>query len=621
MRIVGGYVIRKFRVKTLKVIGRKLVKSMDLQNFYSGNEWEAYRYFGAHMEEGGVFFRVYAPSAQRVMLIGEFSGWQELPMSCQGRGGIFTLFVPGAREGQMYKYRIFHYNGRVVDKADPYGYGMELRPASASIIRNLYGFSFSDEEWMSHREKGYNRPVHIYEMHFGSWRANGDRWYRYEEMAQVLIPYLQEMGYTHVELLPVMEHPMDESWGYQCTGFFAPTARYGDLNGLKSFVNACHRAGIGVILDFVVVHFAVDDYGLADFDGGALYEQSDDPSGRSEWGSCLFAHGRGEVASFLRSCANYWLTEYHFDGLRFDAVSNIIYWNGRQECGVNGEALQFVQGLNAGLRARHPDVVLIAEDSTNYLKVTAPVEYGGLGFDYKWDLGFMHDMFEFFGCPPEQRRQRYHSLHFSMHYFYNELYMLAFSHDESVHGKKTVLDKMYGGYEEKFAQCRALFLYMIAHPGKKLQFMGNEIGQFREWAEYRPQDFEVLEEFPMHRGFRRFCRDLNQIYLHHPALYEGEYDSRCFTAVVDDGRWDLVYAFQRAAGGERLFAIFNFGPESYERYMVRLPGCGRLKELIHTDSDIYGGGTSSHTEELPVRNGQCLIALKPYSGRLFMEEN
>lgn len=590
---------------------------MNIDDFYSGNEWKAYEYFGAHIQEDGVQFRVYAPKAKKVTVIGEFNYWYDTELSCQGRGGIFEGKIPSAREGQMYKYRIYHHDGSVTDKADPYGYGMELRPCSASIIRNRNGYTFTDEEWMQQTDKGYNRPMHIYELHFGSWRAKEGRWYRYEEMAEDLIPYLKEMGYTHVELLPLAEHPMDESWGYQCTGFFAPTARYGTCDGLKEFVNQCHMAGIGVILDFVMVHFAVDDYGLRMFDGASLYELPFDDMDTSEWGSYNFAHGKGEVASFLKSCADYWLTDYHFDGLRFDAISNIIYWRGRQECGVNEKALQFVQSLNEGIHQRHPHVILFAEDSTSYLKVTAPVAYGGLGFDYKWDLGFMNDTLRFFSYSPKERREHYSELLFSMHYFYKELYLLEFSHDEVVHGKKTILDKMYGDYEEKFAQCRTLFLYMMTHPGKKLNFMGNEIGQFREWAQYRPQDFEELKPYPMHQMFTRFCRDLNQVYLHHPALYEGEYNRDCYRNILDDRAADLVYAYMRSAGGERVIAVFNLGAVTYRNYVVRMEGNHLLRQIIHTEQTIYGGMGEGAHKEIPVRNGQFIIDLPAYSGCLF----
>lgn len=652
---------------------------MNINDFYNGNEWNAHGYFGAHIEESGVRFRVYAPKALRVTVIGEFNFWHDTELAREGRGGIYSALVPEAREGQMYKYRIYHQDGTCTDKADPYGFGMEQPPCTASIIRRRDGFTFTDEAWMNNRDKLYDRPMNIYELHFGSWRRkkvtagsggldsssesslhnvdldtcdsnkkntdikgkyNGlhktknssdkpwrkyeeiveEHWYRYEELGEVLIPYLKEMGYTHVELLPLCEHPVDASWGYQATGFFAPTARYGTCDGLKAFVNECHNAGIGVILDFVMVHFATDDYGLNHFDGGELYEMPESDVTLSEWGSYNFFHAKGEVASFLKSCADYWLNDYHMDGLRFDAISNIIYWRGRQECGVNERALEFVRSINAGIKMRHPHAILFAEDSTAYLKVTAPVEYGGLGFDYKWDLGFMHDTLDFFSYPPQVRREHYDQILFSMHYFYNELYLLAFSHDEVVHGKKTLLDKMYGAYEEKFAQCRAMFLYWYSHPGKKLSFMGNEIGQFREWAEYREQDFDVLSEFPMHNMFARFCRDLGLTYISHSALYEGEYNRDCFRYTINDRRDELVYAFERNAGGERVFAIFNFGDIGFDSYEVRLSGNHILKELINTDASIYGGEWKNGMENVQVRNGRCTLRLAPYSGRLFVVE-
>ena len=625
---------------------------MNLNDFYNGNEWKAYEYFGAHLEDEGVRFRVYAPRAKRVTVIGEFNFWHDTELSCEGRGGIYSGVIPQAKEGQMYKYRIYHQDGSVTDKADPYGFGMELRPCSASIIRRRDGFSFTDHEWMNNNDKKYDRPLNIYEIHFGSWRRKKtaitdnrwdtydghhnsgwntggydnntdgnmmieERFYTYREMADVLIPYLKDMGYTHVEIMPLFEHPLDESWGYQATGFFSPTSRYGTCDDLKYFVNECHAQGIGVILDFVLVHFATDDYGLNNFDGGSLYELPASDVTYSEWGSYNFFHAKGEVASFLKSCADYWLSDYHFDGLRFDAVSNIIYWRGRSECGVNEKALQFVQDLNLGIKQRHPHVILFAEDSTTFLKVTAPVEYEGLGFDYKWDLGFMHDTLDFFAASYAGRRERYDKLLFSMHYFYNELYLLAFSHDEVVHGKKTILDKMYGGYEEKFASCRAMFLYWYTHPGKKLSFMGNEIGQFREWAEYREQDFDVLSQYPLHNAFSRFCRDLNRVYMYHPALNEGEYNSLCFNYVISDRRDDLVYAFERAAGGDRILAVFNFGERDFDNYEVNVKGNHMLKEIINTDAKIYGGDYTIDNEEIRIRNGRCYMRLKACSGRLF----
>lgn len=592
---------------------------MNLDDYYNGNEWYAYKYFGAHVTEDGVQFRVYAPHAVRVTLIGEFNQWHESEMNVEGRGGIYSLKVKNAKPSHMYKYRIYNRDGSATDKADPYGFLMELRPCSASIVVDENNYKFEDALWMNIRDKMYNKPMNIYEIHFGSWKAKGNRWYRYDELGDELIPYLKDMGYTHVELMPINEHPHDGSWGYQSTGFFAPTSRYGTPEGLKKFIDQCHQAGIGVLLDFVLVHFAVDDYGLKYFDGSPLYELPFDDVERSEWGSYNFAHGKGEVASFLKSCGNYWLSEFHFDGLRIDAVSNIIYWGGDVSRGVNKEALAFVQSFNEGLHNLHPKAVLIAEDSTSFLKVTAPVQYEGLGFDYKWDLGFMHDTFDFFKRNPEERRSHYEDLLFSMHYFYNELYLLAYSHDENVHGKKTILDKMHGDYEEKFANARALYVYMMTHPGKKLHFMGNEIGQFREWGEYRPQDFDVLEQYPMHQKFKRFFRDLNHIYNYHPALYDGEYDSACFRYIVNDRPEDLVYAYERCAGGERIFVVLNLSEQHYVNYRILLQGNHQLEELMNTDREIYGGTTASTKPTIEVRNNQCFMDLPAYSGRIFKE--
>ncbi|MCR5701901.1 MAG: 1,4-alpha-glucan branching protein GlgB [Lachnospiraceae bacterium] len=600
---------------------------MNIDDFYNGNEWKAYEYFGAHPEKDGVRFCVYAPRAKKVSVIGEFNYWRDTFMDCEGRGGIYSIFIPEAKEGQMYKYRIYHHDGTVTDKADPYGFGMELRPCSASIIRRRDGYVFSDDEWMRDCDKRYDRPLNIFEMHFGSWKKTSEEmdglhniWYRYEEMGEVLIPYLKDNGYTHVEIMPLFEHPLDESWGYQSTGFFAPTSRYGTCDGLKSFINDCHNAGIGVILDFVMVHFATDDYGLKTFDGGDLYELPQSDITMSEWGSYNFFHAKGEVASFLKSCADYWLSDYHFDGLRFDAISNIIYWRGRQECGVNEKALEFVKSLNRGIKDRHPHAILFAEDSTTYLKVTAPVEYDGLGFDYKWDLGFMHDTLDFFACPVDERRNRYDQLLFSMHYFYNELYLLAFSHDEVVHGKKTLIDKMYGSYEDKFAQYRAFYLYWYTHPGKKLSFMGNEIAQFREWGEWREQDYDVLMQFPMHRMFARFSKDVGLTYLSHRALNEGEYNSACFNYIINDRRDDLVYAYERVAGGEKILAVFNFGGRDYRDYEIKIAGNHQLNELINSNAEIYGGSDKGNMINVPVRNNRCYVNLAAYSGRLFVVE-
>ena len=440
----------------------------------------------------GRYFALFAPNAERISVIGEFNNWNETPMQKVHDGNFWECWIDNANKGMLYKYKIYARGGGVTDHCDPFGYYAELRPNSASVIFDSGEFVFSDEAWMKKRTASLDKPLNIYELHFGSWRKKtkeNEGWYSYKELAGLLIPYLRENGYNYVELMPLSEHPFDGSWGYQNTGFFAPTSRYGTPDELRAFVNECHKNGIGVLMDFVPVHFAVDDYGLANYDGTALYEYPNCDVGYSEWGSCNFMHSRGEVRSFLQSSAHYWISEYHFDGLRMDAVSNLIYWQGNQERGVNKMALQFLQTMNQGLKERFPSVMLIAEDSSSYPGVTKAVWEGGLGFDYKWNMGWMNDTLNYFRTAPEYRRDHYHKLTFSMMYYYNEHYLLPLSHDEVVHGKATIIQKMNGDYERKFPQVRALYMYMYAHPGKKLNFMGNEIGQFREWDEKREQDW------------------------------------------------------------------------------------------------------------------------------------
>ena len=421
---------------------------MNIQDFYIGKSFDAYEFFGAHKIGDKILFRVYAPNAAKVSLVGEFNDWQEEAMEQQHQSGIYSITSEKARVGMMYKYCIHTRDGQVVYHCDPYGFAMELRPNTASYIVDLDEYKFNDDEWMNNRDKCYNKPLNIYEIHMGSWMTRKDKdinngWYRYNEIADRLINYVKENGFTHIEIMPLCEHPVDCSWGYQNTGFFSPTSRYGTNRDLKELIDKCHRANVGVILDFVPVHFAVDDYGLAKFDGTELYEYPHRDVGASEWGTCNFIHSRGEVCSFLQSSANYWLKEYHFDGLRMDAISRAIYWQGNPARGVNSCAINFIRNMNDGLHKLHPTAMIIAEDSTAYPKVTAPVEYNGLGFDYKWDLGWMNDTLEYFKIPPKERPNHYYKLTFSMEYFYNELFLLPFSHDEVVHGKATIIQKMW----------------------------------------------------------------------------------------------------------------------------------------------------------------------------------
>ena len=591
----------------------------NMTDFYKGESFNAYEYFGAHLCGDNCVFRLYAPSAARVEVIGEFNGWEGWELKRNINANVFEGEFSGVGQGMMYKYRIYTLNNVCTEHCDPYGRAMELRPGSASIICEDTGFCFTDDWWMSERDVGYDRPVNIYEVHLGSWRRKDDSsWYTYAELGEMLAPYLNDNGYTHVEIMPICEHPVDESWGYQTTGFYSPTSRYGSPNELKQMINHLHSCGIGVILDFVPIHFAVDGYSLSRIDGTELYEYPSD-TGVSEGGSYNFKFGRGEVCSFLKSAADYWLREFHFDGLRVDAVSRAIFWLGDPKRGVNGRAIEFISSMNSGLAKRHKGIMLIAEDSTDYLKVTAPSEYDGLGFSYKWDMGWMNDTLSFFKLPPVHRANNIEKLKFSMHYFYNELYMLPLSHDEVVHGKATIIQKMWGDYEVKFPQARLLYLYMYAHPGKKLNFMGNEIAQFREWDEKVQQDWSILK-YPLHDAFFRFIRDLCRVYRYNEPLFNGEYNMANFKWHEIDAYGALV--FERGyEDGERCLVCMNFIDMPIENCKLEVENCSSLKLLINSDADIYGGSTEMDKSgitilEYSTESSTLLLNLPPFSGQI-----
>lgn len=587
---------------------------MDFYNFYMGNEFEAYRFLGAHFAGGATTFRTFAPKAEKIAVIGEFNNWTETPMNKIYDGNFWECVIPHTEEGQMYKYRIYKNDGSYIDHCDPYAFFSEQRPGNASRIAKLSTSIFRDKRWVNSRGEHFDKSVNIYELHFGSWkRKEDDEPYSYAELAKFLIPYLKENGYNYVELMPLNEYPADASWGYQATGFFSPTSRYGTPDELREFVNECHKNHIGVIMDFVPVHFAVDDYALWNYDGTALYEYPHVDVGINEWGSCNFMHSRGEVRSFLQSAAYYWLKEFHFDGLRFDAVSNLIYWQGNSERGENKSAVEFIKNLNSGLKERFPDVMLIAEDSSAYPNVTKPVSKGGLGFDYKWDMGWMNDTLDYFRLAPQDRTAQYHKLTFSMMYFYNERFILPFSHDENVHGKATIIQKMNGDYEDKFPQARALYLYMMTHPGKKLNFMGNEFAQFREWDESREQDWDILR-YPIHDAFCHFMKELNHIYLNNPALWN-DYSSDGFEWIDCHLEKKCVYSFCRKCKGQKLIAIFNFS-DTFADYALKLDDKEKLVLLIDTDEQKFGG--NSITEKIATgKNGSIVLSLPPFSGRLY----
>lgn len=616
---------------------------MDIYEFYSGRSFDAYRELGAHVKKevtgkktvvSGVKFVTYAPNALGVNVIGEFNDWNETVMERCYDGSFFKVFVPEARPGMMYKYKIYHRDGSSMEHCDPYGFGMELRPAFASIIRDMDTYRFHDAKWMKNRSVCQGSPLNIYEVHLGSWRtkpvfdeqgnpltpeeiAESNRveesWYTYKEIAPMLAEYVKEQGYNYVEFMPLSEHPSDQSWGYQNTGFFSPTSRYGTADDLKEMIDILHQHNIGTILDFVPVHFALDGYGLARYDGTALYEYPSNDVGYSEWGSMNFIHSKGEVRSFLQSAANYWLSEYHFDGLRMDAISRIIYWMGDKSRGVNDRAVDFIRNMNQGLKDRHPSIILCAEDSTDFKGTTKETKYGGLGFDYKWDMGWMNDTLNFFRTLPFVRGEHYHDLTFSMMYNYNERYLLPLSHDEVVHGKATIIQKMAGMYEEKFPQAKALYAYMYAHPGKKLNFMGNEIGQFREWDEKREQDWDLLK-YPNHDSFHQYMKALNKIYMKEPALSAWDDDPNGFAWILCGKENDVVYIFQREVNEDKVIVVLNLSGLVYKNYHFNYGNGDTMKVLINSDWNKFGGSTKDTEKTIKGVNGDFGFDLPAFSG-------
>ena len=599
-------------------------EDVDLGAFYAGRDFEAWRWMGARLRGDGADFRVFAPAAAgvSVLLAGGAPGEppHEVPLARGLNGAFFEAHVPGVREGDAYEYRINLPGGGFQDHCDPYGRGMELRPSHRSVVRDLGRYEFADAAWMASRTACWDRPLSIYELHAGSWRKPGpapDAWYSYDELAEPLIEHVRSLGCTHVEFLPLAEHPFDGSWGYQGCAPLAATSRYGAPEQLMGLVDRLHQAGIGAILDVVPVHFATDAWGLANFDGTPLYEYPNDAVGVSEWGSHNFMHSRGEVRSLLASAADLWLGAYHFDGLRLDAVSRIVYWQGDERRGVNGMGADFLRELCDGLHARHPGCMLIAEDSSGFPGVTRPTAEGGLGFDYKWDLGWMHDTLSYFQMPPLERRGAEGRLTFSMMYFPNERYLLPLSHDEVVHGKATVAQKMNGDYWDKFPQARALYLYMAAHPGKMLDFMGNELAQLREWDEAREQDWCLLE-YPVHDAFLRFRRELGEAYRAHPALWECDYRADGFSWLDCEQLVPCCTAILRRGAGEQVAALFNLDGEAHE-YAVPLPdglSAAAPEVLLDTDWQRYGGSTPDGASECRVEKNRLVATLPPLSGML-----
>ena len=584
----------------------------DLYLFGEGTHTRIYEKLGAHpMRIGateGVHFAVWAPNAQRVSVVGDFNAWDGRvhPMRSLGSSGVWEIFVPAARIGHHYKFEIRSREGYILVKIDPYGQAFEIPPLSASIV-TASSHRWQDERWMREREQAggwFARPMAIYEVHLGSWARipeDGTRYLTYRELAARLIPYVKEMGFTHIELLPVMEHPFSGSWGYQVTGFYAPTSRFGSPDDFRAFVDACHGSGIGVILDWVPGHFPKDDHALARFDGTALYEHADPRQGEHrDWGTLIFNYGRNEVRNFLLANALYWLHEFHADGLRVDAVASMLYLDYSRKEGEwvpnryggreNLDAIDFVRQLNTLTHAEHPGSITVAEESTAWPSVSKPTYLGGLGFTYKWNMGWMNDTLEYISKDPVYRRYDHWKLTFSLIYAFTENFILPFSHDEVVHGKGSMFEKTPGDDWQRYATLRALYGLMYAHPGKKLMFMGAEFAQGREWNYDHSLDWH-LADFPMHAGVRQFVRDLNYIYGAEPALHEIDFEYPGFQWIDCNDSENSVISFIRRARdpNDLLVALLNFTPVPRDGYRIGVPAPGAYSELLNSDGDVYGG--------------------------------
>jgi 1,4-alpha-glucan branching enzyme len=616
----------------------QVLSDYDLHLFAEGTHHRAWEKLGSHVttvgDVTGVHFAVWAPNAQRVSVIGDFNRWDGRvhPMRKLVPSGVWELFIPALRPGACYKYEVRTDAGHLLEKADPYARFFEVPPRSASVIWEDGTYAWADADWMRDRAAAgawHDRPMSVYEVHLGSWRrvpTEGHRYLTYREMADTLVPYAREMGYTHIELLPVMEHPFSGSWGYQVLGFFAPTSRFGTPDDFRFFVDACHRHGLGLILDWVPGHFPKDRHGLAEFDGTALYEHADPRKGEHrEWGTLIFNYGRNEVRSFLLSSALYWLEEFHVDGLRVDAVASMLYldysrphgeWIPNQYGGrENLEAVSFLQQMNTVTHGRVPGTITVAEESTAWPAVSRPTYVGGLGFTFKWNMGWMHDMLEYIEQDPVHRRWHHEKITFSMLYSFTENFVLPFSHDEVVHGKRSMLDKMPGDLWQKFATLRTLYGYMFGHPGKKLMFMGGEFGQWREWNSEESLDWHLADQ-PLHDGLRRWVQDLNRTYQHERSLHEVDFEHQGFSWIDCHDNENSVVSLIRRARDPRDFTVMvaNFTPVPRPGYRFGVPEAGWYREVLNSDAALYGGsnmGNSGgvHSEPIPDHGFEQSISL------------
>jgi 1,4-alpha-glucan branching enzyme len=587
--------------------------------------------------------RCWTPNATRVSVVGDFNGWdgRRHAMRSRGRTGIWELFVPELAEGATYKYEVRsrEYPAPFL-KADPYAFAAELRPKTASVVRSLEGYAWGDGEWMAAARDPLSAPLSIYEVHVGSWMRvpeEGDRWLTYRELTAKLIPYVKDMGYTHVELMPVTEHPFDGSWGYQTTGYFAPTSRYGSLQDFMAFVDACHQAGIGVLMDLVPAHFPDDPHALAWFDGTHLYDHADPRSGyHPEWHSRIFNFGRVEVRNFLLNSALFWLDRYHIDGLRMDAVASMLYLDYARQPGEwipnrfggheNLEAVEFLKEFNQVVHRDYPGVLTVAEESTAWPGVSRPTYVGGLGFGLKWNMGWMHDMLDYFSLDPVHRKYHQEKLTFGLVYAFSENFVLVLSHDEVVHGKGALLAKMPGDDWQKFANLRALYGYMYGHPGKKMLFMGGEFGQWAEWNHDTSLSWHLLQYDP-HLGLQRYVRDLNRLYVAEPALHQADFDWAGFQWIDFSDAEQSVISFLRRSRDQTdcILCIGNLTPVPRHGYRIGVPVPGRYRELLNSDAAVYGGsnqgnGGGMQAEAIPCHGLPFSLSLTlPPLGFLFVK--
>lgn len=590
----------------------------DLYLFGQGNHHKIYEKLGAHVlvREGvkGVQFAVWAPNARNVSIVGDFNDWHggKHQMRVLGSSGIWELFIPQIGEGAIYKYEIKNQAGHIFEKADPYGFAGELRPRTASVVADLGSYRWNDAEWLEHRKQTdpLMQAIAIYEVHLGSWRRNAEknnRFLSYKELAGSLVKYVKEMGYTHIELMPVSEHPLDASWGYQAVGYFAATARYGKPTDLMYLIDLCHRNNIGVIIDWVPAHFPRDAHGLALFDGAATYEHADPKLGEHmDWGTKIFNYGRNEVRNFLIANALFWFDKYHIDGIRVDAVASMIYLDYSREEGQwipnkfggreNLEAIDLIKRLNELIFNYYPGVLSIAEESTSWPGVSKPTYLGGLGFNLKWNMGWMNDFLTYFSHDPVHRKFHHNMITFALLYAFHENFVLVLSHDEVVHGKRSLLDKMPGDMWQKFANLRALYGFMYGHPGKKLSFMGAEIGQWKEWDVNSSLDWHLLEYEP-HKKLQQFMKDLNHLYTNEPALFENDFTHEGFQWIdFMDSDNSVIVFIRKAKDAENEYLIFicNFTPVYRENYRIGVPQKRFYKEVLNSDAEIYWGSNKGN---------------------------